>query len=137
MHYQQEYIRCGKRCGSCPHGPYWYAYFRKDGKLHKRYIGKVYRVYNTHGDGPVPKTDIPPAGPGPLPKNSHWDKIFDRRSATLGLAAEILGIDVMAACQEWKRAYRRLVSQLHPDKGGEKIACQRVVAAYTFYQSGR
>ena len=32
-----EYIRCGR----CPklHGPYWYAYWREDGKLRKRYLG--------------------------------------------------------------------------------------------------
>ena len=41
MHYQQEYIRCGKRCGSCPHGPYWYAYWKDyRGVTRKQYIGK-------------------------------------------------------------------------------------------------
>jgi hypothetical protein len=43
--YRQEYVRCGKR--SCPpcrtgpgHGPYWYAYWRQGGQVHKRYLGK-------------------------------------------------------------------------------------------------
>lgn len=26
--YQLEKIFCGKNCKGCPHGPYWYAYFR-------------------------------------------------------------------------------------------------------------
>ena len=40
--YRLEEVRCGKRgCTRCPHGPYWYAYWREDGKLHSRYIGKT------------------------------------------------------------------------------------------------
>lgn len=39
--YRLEHVRCGKRgCTRCPHGPYWYAYWREDGKLKSRYIGK-------------------------------------------------------------------------------------------------
>lgn len=39
--YRQEEVRCGKdSCTRCPHGPYWYAYWREDGRLRSRYIGK-------------------------------------------------------------------------------------------------
>lgn len=39
--YQQEFRRCGKaNCSRCPHGPYWYAYWRVGEKIKKRYIGK-------------------------------------------------------------------------------------------------
>lgn len=39
--YRQEQVRCGKpSCTRCPHGPYWYAYWREDGRRHKRYIGR-------------------------------------------------------------------------------------------------
>ncbi len=39
--YRLEHVRCGKPgCKSCPHGPYWYAYFREEGKLRSRYIGR-------------------------------------------------------------------------------------------------
>jgi hypothetical protein len=35
-------IRCGKQnCGRCPHGPYWYAYWREDGRRRSRYIGRL------------------------------------------------------------------------------------------------
>lgn len=38
--YRLEAVRCGKaNCKSCPHGPYWYAYFREGNKLRSRYIG--------------------------------------------------------------------------------------------------
>ena len=39
--YRLEDVRCGKpNCKSCPHGPYWYAYYREDGRLKSRYIGR-------------------------------------------------------------------------------------------------
>ena len=43
--YRLEMVRCGKQaCKKCAasegHGPYWYAYFRKNGKMKSRYIGK-------------------------------------------------------------------------------------------------
>lgn len=44
--YQLELVRCGKSGCKCAgengelHGPYWYAYWRENGKLKSRYIGK-------------------------------------------------------------------------------------------------
>lgn len=45
VHYQQEYVRCGKPAckackGSIGHGPYWYAYTRTGAMLRKTYVGK-------------------------------------------------------------------------------------------------
>ncbi len=38
--FRLEDVRCGKaNCTRCPHGPYWYAYWREDGKVRKRYLG--------------------------------------------------------------------------------------------------
>jgi hypothetical protein len=39
-------VKCGKnRCRKCAkgpaHGPYWYLYFRRNGKLTSKYIGKT------------------------------------------------------------------------------------------------
>lgn len=40
--YRQEHVRCGKHgCATCPHGPYWYAYWKEDGRTRKRYIGRT------------------------------------------------------------------------------------------------
>jgi hypothetical protein len=40
VHYRREPVKCGKPgCGKCPHGPYWYAYFRRGVRLTKRYVG--------------------------------------------------------------------------------------------------
>ncbi len=38
----QRAVRCGKSvCQTCPHGPYWYAYWWEDGKRRSRYVGKI------------------------------------------------------------------------------------------------
>lgn len=38
--YRLEEVRCGKaNCTRCPHGPYWYAYWREDGRVRSRYLG--------------------------------------------------------------------------------------------------
>lgn len=43
--YMCEYVRCGrptcKKDRAEGHGPYWYAYWRQDSRLHKRYVGKT------------------------------------------------------------------------------------------------
>lgn len=47
--YQRERVRCGKMGCKCAgvdgelHGPYWYAYWRDDGKLKSCYVGKRLR----------------------------------------------------------------------------------------------
>ncbi len=39
--YRLESVRCGREgCTSCPHGPYWYAYYREGTRLKSRYIGR-------------------------------------------------------------------------------------------------
>ena len=39
--YRQQAIRCGKGCASCPHGPYWYAFWKEGGRTRSQYIGGV------------------------------------------------------------------------------------------------
>ncbi|HEY8285561.1 MAG TPA: DUF6788 family protein [Chloroflexota bacterium] len=45
--YTQQYRRCGKpSCRLCAdggrgHGPYWYAYWREEGRIRSRYLGKL------------------------------------------------------------------------------------------------
>ena len=43
---------------------------------------------------------------------------------------EVLGVDQKATTDDIKRAYRRLASQHHPDKGGDKNKFQEIQAAY-------
>jgi hypothetical protein len=37
--YRRQYVRCGKDCQSCPHGPYWYAFWKEDGRSCSQYVG--------------------------------------------------------------------------------------------------
>ena len=40
--FRYETVRCGKaNCTRCPHGPYWYAYCKEDGRTRSRYVGRV------------------------------------------------------------------------------------------------
>ncbi len=40
--FRYETVRCGKEnCSRCPHGPYWYAYWKEGGRTRSRYIGKT------------------------------------------------------------------------------------------------
>jgi hypothetical protein len=43
MTYRLEKVSCGKNCKGCPHGPYWYGYWREGGKTRSKYIGKNLR----------------------------------------------------------------------------------------------
>jgi DnaJ-class molecular chaperone len=43
---------------------------------------------------------------------------------------ELLGVSDQATADEIKRAYRKLASQHHPDKGGDKVKFQEIQAAY-------
>ena len=45
MTYRLERVSCGKNCKGCPHGPYWYGYWREGGKTHSKYIGKNLRKF--------------------------------------------------------------------------------------------
>jgi hypothetical protein len=39
---RQREVKCGKSgCVSCPHGPYWYAYWSEGGRRRSRYIGRL------------------------------------------------------------------------------------------------
>jgi len=40
--FRYETVRCGKaNCTRCPHGPYWYAYWKENGRTRSRYVGRV------------------------------------------------------------------------------------------------
>jgi hypothetical protein len=120
-----EWVRCGKGCGGCPHGPYWYAYWREGGKVKKRYVGK--------GD---PRTHAPDPPPELPPRPDRLDAIFCDRSASIAIAAEILGVRVGAPHAEAKAAYRRLSLELHPDRvvGGSARPMMRLNSAWAYWR---
>jgi len=69
--YSQQYRRCGKAdCARCAaggpgHGPYWYAYWREDGRMRSRYLGKDAPADRpsaaTPAEGRLPDATAPPS----------------------------------------------------------------------------
>ena len=43
----QEYVKCGNPDCQKSHGPYFYAYWKQDKKLKKRYVGKNFEDFAT------------------------------------------------------------------------------------------
>jgi hypothetical protein len=119
--YQCKYIRCGKTgCKACPHGPYWYAYWREDKKVRCEYIGKV-----------DPRKDASPQESA----DSELDAIFDKRKASSALAFKILGLPNGVGEQVAKQQYRRLAKERHPDAGGDHRSFTRLNAAWSYLKS--
>jgi hypothetical protein len=57
--YRREEVRCGKaNCTRCPHGPYWYAYWREGGRLRSRYLGSA-RTRELHQPHPMQTAGSP------------------------------------------------------------------------------
>jgi len=115
--FRREYVKCGKAgCKKCPHGPYWYQFWREGAKVKKKYIGKE---LPTGADPEQPK-----AGPDPL------DQIFERRGATVELACQILGCSKTASLELMQKQYRKLTMLHHPDRGGDVHLMKRLTAAW-------
>ena len=115
--YQHEWVKCGKPgCKKCPHGPYWYAYWREGDRTRKKYIGKNLPGGETH--------------PNDAKRPHRWDAILDARKATLVLAAEILGFANGCTLDEARSAYRKLAWEHHPDRGGDSTFIRHYNAAW-------
>lgn len=41
--YQLELVLCGKIGCAARHGPYWYAYWKRAGRVRKRYMGREFQ----------------------------------------------------------------------------------------------
>lgn len=120
---RSEWVKCGKAgCGGCPHGPYWYAYWKVKGKLHKEYIGRE-----------LPKQ--PGAGKAAEEKAHPWDAIMNDSTASVHLACDILGISVLAPYEAARMAYRTLAKEHHPDREGDPWKSCRINAAWGYLRS--
>lgn len=122
--YRSEYVRCGKPGCHCaagtPHGPYWYRYEKRSGKLHKEYVGKG----DPRDSGKEESTT--PESPHP------WDVIFDAGRATARLAFEILRVPMYSSREEAAKAFRMRSMESHPDRGGSEREQKHVNAAWAY-----
>ncbi len=117
--WRQEYIRCGKAsCKTCPHGPYWYVYWRESGKLRKKYQGKVRPGW----EADFGIEDVP----------QEWEKILNRRTATNGVALEIMGLKTPGTLADLTKQFRKRSLECHPARGGNERQMMCVNAAYSF-----
>jgi hypothetical protein len=73
LRYRQDMVRCGRStCTRCPHGPYWYAYWKEDGRTRKRYIGR-------HLPGEALEPVVPDLAGGPVAPASPRGRGRDER----------------------------------------------------------
>jgi len=119
--YQCKYIKCGKSsCRSCPHGPYWYVYWKEGGKTKCKYVGKDNPFVNDVMNGrKVDKDDL----------------IFDRRTASKELAWQIMGCEPTNSGSVAKKHYLAESKKRHPDSGGDHKSFTRLNAAWTYLKS--
>lgn len=119
--YQCEYVKCGKtRCRSCPHGPYWYGYRTEAGKTKKKYFGKE--------DPRIERTA----------EKTYEDPrcaIFNRATATMTLAREILGVQAGGKLKSYRTRFRECVKLHHPDHGGSDYEMSLVNAAWSYVKA--
>ncbi len=118
--YRSKWIKCGKKCSGCPHGPYWYAYWWEGGRQRSRYVGKE-----------LPGVDPSRGQSAPSP----WDAIFERRTASPELAAEILGLRSPVDLAKLQTHYRVQMMENHPDRGGDEHKAKQLNCAYEYLKT--
>lgn len=121
MHYtiRCEWVKCGKpTCRTCPHGPYWYGYYRSAGKLKKKYFGK--------GNPNFSKFAFEPS------TGNEWDLIFSEVLASRPLACRILGLRKIFTESEARAAARARMFECHPDRGGDPRESRHVKCAWAY-----
>jgi hypothetical protein len=63
VHLRSQWVKCGKEnCSTCPHGPYWYAYWTEDGRRRSRYVGKLDEERLNPGAGGADAVEKDPGG---------------------------------------------------------------------------
>ena len=143
--FRAEFIRCGKGCGGCPHGPYWYAYQKVAGKLKKRYVGKGDPRWQEEQQQQQAEQDAAREARDRAERDQAereatrrkaerhpWDDVFDRNTISARLCREILKVSQLADWKAVQAAYRLRSKEAHPDAGGSTRTMQHVNAAYAY-----
>lgn len=122
--FELRYVRCGKApCFNCDfgygHGPYWYAYKRVNGRVKSYYVGKR---------EPASWEAIPADQPEPT-VDPRW--VFKGRMDGRS-ALRILGFTSWPEQAVLRKRWAALVSQHHPDRGGNTKICAAINVAYEY-----
>jgi hypothetical protein len=130
--YQCKWIRCGKAaCKSCPHGPYWYRFWRDGSSTRCEYIGKeLPRDAESGGESATNAGDM-------RKTSSPFEAMLNQRTASIALAYEILGVGASTAWAAIKDKYKRLMMQHHPDRGGSIRMSIYINAAFEYLKKAR
>jgi len=120
--YRLRYVRCGKPSCHCrlqpSHGPYWYGYEHRGGKVYSKYFGKrpttTFFTYTT--------AKAPPVDP-------RWR--LDGKM-TLRTALRIFGLDKTPNRVTLLARLRVLMLEHHPDRGGDPKIAAAIGAAYNY-----
>ena len=130
MFYRNEYTKCGKpNCKKCPHGPYWYAYWREGKRLRKKYIGKTKPEQEADDRQPEQEETVP--------YNPKYKRIFHKYARSLSLSCEILGLSPNASEEEATKHFRTLCLLHHPDRGGSHEMMALLNSAWDYYKERR
>jgi hypothetical protein len=121
--YRLRYVRCGKRDCHCEdgigHGPYWYGYEHRGGRVYSRYFGKR----------PTSTFSYPGVGPSEPPKS---DRFTFMGRMTMQSALRIFGLTQRPNRETLVARYRVLAMEHHPDHGGETSVMAAINAAYGY-----
>src|SRR5436305_5473 len=127
--YQLRYVRCGKPTCRCArgsvyeHGPYWYGYMHREGRMYQRYFGRR----------PSSTFDPPPPEARAEATRAEADSRFTfSGKMTLASALRIFAVSNPPGRDELVSRWRRLIWDHHPDRGGSTAVAAAINAAYTF-----
>lgn len=86
--------------------------------------------------GPSDSQGKPPAPPKSAAKQAHpWDAILTKGKADSGLAMTILGLKPPVTKNAAYAAFKRLVLEHHPDRGGDVKMTQWIYAAWDYLKA--
>lgn len=115
-----ESVKCGRKgCKKCPHGPYWYAYRKENGKTKKRYVGKV---------KPETFTDL----------EALERQLLEGKTCPRWFLCEVLGVLEKDSFTTIRKAYRKMVREYCPHSGAyNPMRYERARLAWDQLREGR
>jgi hypothetical protein len=129
--YKLRYVRCGKwncRCATDPigHGPYWYGYQHRGGRVHSKYFGKRPTSAGWAGyDDPARNAPEPP-------KSAEARRFQYRGKMDNNTAFRIFGYRYSTEVTDLQKRYRLLAIEHHPDHGGDVHIMTAINVAYAY-----
>lgn len=113
---------------------YWYAYKRVGGKVHKKYLGDIYKL-DMQGLEMLARSFAEEIKSEPPPKKEPPRKPTLKFAKTLDSALKIYGFSHIPDRKSLITRYRELSKHYHPDHGGLHEDMVAVNLAYEYLKS--